>query len=92
MEIASQILEAVQQLLDEPLHVDMEQPLMTAGVSSMLAVQLTSRLEAVFSMDLPGGQAFANHWYGAWNACSFQIFYHPASSARFPACCLQVPD
>lgn len=62
MEIANQVVEAVHQLLDEPLQIDMEQPLMTAGVSSMLAVQLTSRLEAVFSMDLPGGQAFAIHW------------------------------
>ena len=45
---------AVQQLLDEPAHVHENQPLMTAGLSSMLAVELTSQLEAIFSLQLPG--------------------------------------
>lgn len=77
MDIASQILEVVQQLLDEPLQIDMEQPLMTAGVSSVLAVQLTSCLESAFGMDLPGQQAFTDLHSGRRDVHSFQ-----------PTCCL----
>ena len=64
-EIAAQIGQAVQELLDEPLQFDEEEPLMTAGVSSMLAVQLTSRLEGIFGTELPGEQAPLTHQHGA---------------------------
>ncbi len=55
MLVARQVSDAVQQLLDEPVVISKDQPLMTAGVSPTLAIQLTSRLESIFSLELPGG-------------------------------------
>ena len=55
MLVARQVSEAVQQLLDEPVVISKDQPLMTAGVSPTLAIQLISRLESIFSLELPGG-------------------------------------
>ena len=48
------MITAVKQMLDGAPDIDVDEPLMSAGVSSMMAVELTTMLEGIFNMQLPG--------------------------------------